>query len=176
MAEQLTLARPYAVAAFKSAAKTNGLSQWSVDLEFLAQIAVDSALLQLIDNPKLSKLDKAKLLSSLCENRVSAETANLLAIMTNNNKFKLLPKVATIFEQLKADHEGYVNVEMITAFPLTKSDQNKYITVLETKFKRKVNPTVVVDKALIGGVIAKAGDKVIDGSIQSQLHQLAKRL
>jgi F-type H+-transporting ATPase subunit delta len=112
----------------------------------------------------------------ICQDQVDAEACNLLKLLIENGKLKLLPKIAELYEEYKADDEGYVNVDLYSAYALSKAEQNKYVAMLEKLLNKKVNAVVAVDKSLIGGILAKAGDKVIDSSVSGQLHQLAKRL
>jgi F-type H+-transporting ATPase subunit delta len=117
-----------------------------------------------------------ELLTDISAEQITAEAGNLLKLLIVNGKLSLLPEISTLYEAHKADDEGYVNVELYSAFPLTKAELNKYSTMLEKQLQKKVNAVVTVDKSLLGGVLAKAGDKVIDASIKGQIHQLAKKL
>lgn len=176
MTELATLARPYAEAAFKQAKQNGNADVWSASLQFLALVAQDDDLLRIVENPKVSKVKVGELLLDIAQDQVHDESRNLLKLLIANGKVKLLPTIALLFERLKADDEGYVNVELTSAYALSKSEQNKYVGMLEKLLNRKVNAAVSVDHSLIGGIIAKAGDKVIDASIKGQLQQLAKRL
>ena len=176
MAELATLARPYAEAVFKRAKQTNSLVVWSESLQFLAVVADQPQLAAIITNPRISKESKISLMLEICQDRVQEEVKNLIKLLTENGKLQLLPKIAELFEQYKAEDEGYVNVELFSAYALSKAEQSKYVAKLEKFLNKKVNATVSVDNSLIGGILAKAGDKVIDGSIRGQLKQLAKRL
>lgn len=176
MAELLTLARPYAEAAFKRAKETGTVQQWSEALVFLSHVAQDKELLAIVGNPKVSEERATQLLLDICQDSINEEAKNLVKLLLENAKLSLLPQISALYEEQKADDEGYVNVDLYSAFPLTKAEQNKYGAMLEKQLHRKVNAVVTVDKSLIGGILAKAGDKVIDGSIRGQIHQLAKRL
>ena len=176
MAELSTLARPYAEAAFKRAKETGSVAQWSGELQFLAAVAQDQDLLTIVNNPRVGKDKVSELLFDITQDQISAEAKNLLKLLIANGKLSLLPKVSALYEEHKAEDEGYVNVELFSAFPLTKAELSKYSVMLEKQLQKKVNAVVSVDKSLLGGILAKAGDKVIDASIKGQIHQLAKRL
>lgn len=176
MAELSTLARPYAEAAFKRAKQTNSASVWSEALQFLVTVVQDKELSVIIDNPKVDKGSKSQLLLDICQDQIQDEAKNLVKLLLENGKLQLLPKILEMFEHYKAEDEGYINVDLFSAYSLTKAEQSKYVAMLEKQLHRKVNAVVSVDKSLIGGILAKAGDKVLDGSIRGQLHQLAKRL
>jgi F-type H+-transporting ATPase subunit delta len=176
MAELSTLARPYAEAAFKRAKETAASKQWSDSLAFLSLVIQDEALATIVKNPRVGKQHTAQLILDICQDQIHEEAKNLLKVLIENDKLPLLPQISVMFEQYKADDEGYVNVDLYSAYSLTKAEQGKYVAMLEKLLHKKVNASVSVDKSLIGGILAKAGDKVIDGSIKGQLHQLAKRL
>lgn len=176
MTELATLARPYAVAAFKTAKQTDATVAWSESLQFLSLVVQDRHLAEIIANPKVSKDKKTAVMLEICQDQIQEQVTNLLKILIENSKLQLLPRIAALYEEYKAEHEGYVNVDLYSAYPLNKAEQSSYVAMLEKKLNKKVNAVVSVDKTLIGGILAKAGDKVIDGSIRGQLHQLAKRL
>jgi F-type H+-transporting ATPase subunit delta len=176
MAELSTLARPYAEAAFKRAKEANASQAWSDSLMFLSVVAKDEALSAIIKNPRVSKPNTAQLMLDICQDQIHDEAKNLLKVLIENDKLPLLPQISVMYEQCRADDEGYINVDLLSAYSLTKAEQSKYVAMLEKLLNKKVNASVSVDKSLIGGILAKAGDKVIDGSVRGQLHQLAKRL
>jgi F-type H+-transporting ATPase subunit delta len=176
MAELSTLARPYAEAAYKRAKQTNSVKDWSEVLQFLSTVAQDRHLLSIVGNPRVGKESLTKLLLDICQDHIIDEGKNLLKLLIENGKFILLPVISSLYEQHKAEDEGYVNVQLYSAYSLTKAEQSKYTAMLEKQLNKKVNAVVTVDKSLIGGILAKAGDKVIDGSIRGQIHQLAKKL
>lgn len=176
MAELATLARPYAEAAFKRAKETNSVAEWSAQLQFLAEVAKNPDVIAISTNPKLGKDKVTGLLLDISVDQVQGEVINLIKLLVLNGKLALLPKISVLYEEHKAEDEGYVNVELYSAFALTKAEQSKYSVMLEKQLHKKVNVVVLLDKSLIGGILAKAGDKVIDGSIRGQIQQLAKRL
>lgn len=176
MAELSTLARPYAEAAFKRAKQTDSAKVWAQALQFLSALIQDRELSAIVNNPRVGKEKITQLLLDICQEQISDEAKNLLKMLIDNGKLQLLPKISELYEEHKAEDEGYVNVDLYSAYSLTKAEQSKYVAMLEKQLNKKVNAVVSVDKSLIGGILAKAGDKVIDGSIRGQLHQLAKRL
>lgn len=176
MTELATLARPYAEAAFKRSKETGGADAWSNSLQFLSALLQNADLAAIVKNPRVSKEKIQQLLLDISQDQVSSEAINLLKLLIENGKIKLLPNISAMFEEYKANDEGYINVDLYSAYALSKPEQSKYVAMLEKLLNKKVNAVVTVDKSLIGGILAKAGDKVIDGSVSGQLHQLAKRL
>ena len=176
MTELATLARPYAEAAFKRAKETGNLAAWSESLQFLSAVVHDEQMADIVNNPRISKNKVQQLLLDICQEKIYEEVGNLLKLLVQSGKLKLLPTLSSLFEECKANDEGYVNVDLFSAYALTKAEQNNYVAMLEKHLHKKVNAVVSVDKSLIGGILAKAGDKVIDASVSGQLQQLAKRL
>ena len=176
MTELATLARPYAEAAFKRAKESGDTGTWADALQFLSAVIQDADMAVIVNNPKVSSDRLLQLLLDIGQDQIGDEVKNLLKLLVQNGKLKLLPNISALYEEYKANDEGYVNVDLCSAYALTKAEQNKYVAMLEKYLNKKVNATVSVDKSLIGGIRAKAGDKVIDGSVSGQLHQLAKRL
>lgn len=176
MSELSTLARPYAEAVFKRAIESNSAAEWSEILAFLSVVIQDEEMSVVIANPKVSQEQLTQLLLDICQDQLKEEGINLVKLLIQNDRIILTPQIATLYESFKAEHEGYVDVEVMSAYALSKEEQKKFATVLEKKLDKKVHITTSIDKSLIGGFLAKAGDTVIDGSIKGQLQQLAKKL
>lgn len=173
MAELSTLARPYAKAAFSAAVDGGDIAGWSTALDTLAAISKAEAIVELISSPSVSALDKAKTLTTVAGKEANEGAANLLEVLAENNRFALLPEISTQFELLKADYEKSADVKVTSAFELSDAQQKTLTEKLVTKLERDVVLTVKVDASLIGGVIIKAGDLVIDDSVRGKLSKLA---
>ncbi|WP_020158726.1 MULTISPECIES: F0F1 ATP synthase subunit delta [Methylobacter] len=176
MSELATLARPYAAAVFKRAKETGTTAKWSQSLAFMSAVLSDEEISVVVDNPKVSKERLSALMLDICQGQVDEENANFLKLLVQNNRLTLLPYITEIFETYKADDEGYIDVEVTTAYAFSKEEKQTFASKLEKTLSKKVHMNVTVDKSLIGGVLVRAGDRVIDGSIKGQLQQLAKRL
>ena len=176
MAEIETLARPYAEAVFALAKEQQALPQWSQMLRLLAEVAEDERIAALAVDPRVSAAQLTGLLLDIGGATLSEDAKNFVRLLVQNDRVMLLPVIAAQFERLKADAEGIVEVEALAAFELN-SEQIKQITQsVEKKLGREVRLHTRVDKALIGGVIIRAGDLVIDGSVRGHLHDLAAQL
>jgi len=176
MSELATLARPYAEAAFKRAKETGNSQEWSDTLAFLKAILQDESLAAIVNNPRVGSDELTQLLLDICQDQVTGEAINFLKLLIENGRLKLVPQIAELFENYKAEDEGYVDVDVITAYALTKAEEQTFATSLKKTLNKKVNINSSIDKSLIGGYIVKAGDSVIDGSISGHLQQLAKRI
>ena len=176
MSELATIARPYAAAVFKRAKETHATAKWSQSLAFMSAVLKNEDISVVIDNPKVSKQRLSALMLDICQEHVNQENENFLKLLVLNNRLGLLPSIAELFEAYKAEDEGYVDVEVYTAYALSKDAKQDVTTTLEKTLGKKIHMNVTVDKSLIGGILVRAGDRVIDGSIRGRLQQLAKRL
>ena len=176
MSELSTLARPYAEAVFKTAIENKSVAKWSDMLAFLSVVMQDKEMTAIVANPKVTQDQLTQLLLDICQDQLTKEGVNLLKLLVQNDRLILAPQISELYESFKAEHEGYIDVEVISAYALSKDEQKKFATTLEKQLDKKVHITTSIDKTLIGGFLAKAGDKVIDGSIKGQLQQLAKKL
>ena len=176
MSELATIARPYAAAVFKRAKETHATAKWSQSLAFMSAVLKNEDISVVIDNPKVSKQRLSALMLDICQEHVNQENENFLKLLVLNNRLGLLPSIAELFEAYKAEDEGYVEVEVSTAYALSKDAKQDVTKTLEKTLGKKIHMNVTVDKSLIGGILVRAGDRVIDGSIRGRLQQLAKRL
>ena len=176
MSGSATLARPYAEAVFKRAKETGSTEQWSEMLAFLAAVMADVRLSQAAVNPKVDRQALTELLLDICKGHITEEGENLLKLLVENNRLNLAATIKELFEQYRAEDEGYIDVEVKTAFPIDDREQQQLTSVLDKTLHKQVRLRTEEDDTLIGGVLIRAGDKVIDGSIRGQLQQLAKRL
>jgi F-type H+-transporting ATPase subunit delta len=176
MSELSTLARPYASAIFKRACETGTTQQWSQMLGFIATVVKNNEIVAIIKNPKVSKAQLVGLIQSICQGQLTEEGANFLKLAIHNNRLMLSPQISAINETLKAQAEGYIVVDVKTAYAFTEAEVATVTSALQKILAKKVHLNLSVDLSLLGGFLAKAGDKVIDGSIKGRLQQLAKQL
>ncbi|MCK5729059.1 MAG: F0F1 ATP synthase subunit delta [Methylococcales bacterium] len=176
MSELSTLARPYAEAVFKRALETDTIEKWSTVLAFIASIVNDITFAAIIDNPKVSDEQLTGLLLDICQQQTTKESENFLKLLIQNNRLTLADTIYNLYEAQKAEKEGYIDVDVSSAYAFTKDDEKKFSKTLEKELNKKVRLSIQVDKSLIGGFIAKAGDLVIDGSVKGQLQIMQKTL
>jgi F-type H+-transporting ATPase subunit delta len=176
MSELETLARPYATAVFKRAKETGSTAKWSDSLAFLALVMANPEMAKAVNDPKIGKDKLSGLLSGICEVHIDQEGTNFVNLLLQNNRMSLLSVIAKIYEGLRAEDEGFIEVEVLTAFPFTAESQRDFSEKLEKNLNKKIHMNVTVDETLIGGVLVRAGDRVIDVSILGQLQNLRKAL
>ena len=173
MAEYTTSARPYARAVYARATETSSVESWGEALALLAAVATDASMQEILDKPQLSKEQKGEILLKVLSDKLNQQQQNLVRLMAENGRLRALPEVAHQFEIYRAEAEGKVEAEVISAFALTSEQERAITEMLKSKLGRDVSITTSTDESLIGGVVIKAGDTIIDGSMKSQLETLA---
>jgi len=175
MAEVNTVARPYTKAAFEYAMDKGNLDQWCATLALAAAAAEDEKVARVLGNPALTDTQKADLMVSICEDADEAGK-NFLKLLAENKRLALLPEINAQFAKLKADQEKSLDIEVTTAFELQDEQQEKLAQALKTKLGRDVALTAEVDKSILGGVVVRTDDLVIDGSVRARLAKLAEAM
>jgi F-type H+-transporting ATPase subunit delta len=176
MAEVAALARPYAEAVYLLAEEKNQADEWSETLEFLNQVTSDKLLKQLADNPKISKEMLEKAMMGICQGQLNDEGLNFVKLLIKNNRLQLVAEITGQYEVKKAEKSGLLDVTVTSAFPMSGDDVKELTTSLSASFGKQVKISVEEDSSLIGGMVIRVGDKVIDGSLSGQIQQLANKL
>ncbi|AZR80987.1 MULTISPECIES: F0F1 ATP synthase subunit delta [Piscirickettsiaceae] len=172
MAELITIARPYAEAAFDVAKEENKLAEWSEQLTSLAAIASDDAMQAFMVNPVATEEEVLDIFVGVMGTALTNEAKNLLTIMSENKRLAALSDVAELFEQLKAEDEKRVRATVVSARKATVEQKKKLSAALNAKFDADVEISYEEDPTLIAGIKIKVGDWVVDGSARSQLNKL----
>jgi len=173
MSQALTLARPYARAAFAIARDEKTFADWSQALGFAARIAADPQVATLLGDPRLSDGGAVTLLSPQDAN---PSFARFLELLADNGRLALLPEIAGLYEELRAEAERVVKATVTSAAELPAGELEKIKAALRQRFGREVDIQTAVDASLIGGAVIDAGDVVIDGSLKGKLERLQAAL
>ena len=176
MSDFTTAARPYANAVYDLAHKAGALESWSDALANLAAVVSDAQMSKLLDDPKSGKKQKGELIIQVLGDKLNEQQQNLVKLMAENARLKLMPDVLAQFEVARAKAENKVEAEVISAFELSEKQTSDLVNILKNKLGCEVTLTTTIDESLIGGVIIKAGDTIIDASMKSQLDSLALSL
>ena len=176
MAELTTLARPYAKAAFEHAQAHQQLASWSAMLGLAATVSQDDTMQRVLKAPRLTSAEKATTFNEVCGDKFDAQARNFISVVAENGRLDLLPEIAAQFELYKAEREQSVDVDATSAFALNDEQQDKLAKVLSARLGREVRLHAAEDASLIGGVVIRAGDLVIDGSVRGKLAKLAEAL
>lgn len=176
MSELTTTARPYARAVFELANENKTLADWSASLAFMGAVSANDDVRAVLDNPKLTRQDTADVFVQLCDNRLDDKAINLVKQLADNSRLSILPEIASLYEVLKDDAEGAIEALVTSAKKLTKKEQEAIAKALKKRLGRDVKITAKVDQSILGGAIIRAGDLVIDGSIQGRLRSMTQVL
>ncbi len=175
MSDLTTIARPYAKAAFDFAVEKDQLDQWGQMLSFAAEVAQNAQVKELLAS-SMSADKLAEIFVAVCGEQVDAHGQNLLKVMAENGRLKAIPDVCQQFFALKKEHEKEIDVEITSATELSDEQLANIGSKLEQRLARKVKLNCSVDEALLGGVIIRAGDLIIDDSARGRLNRLSDAL
>ncbi|MDZ7686752.1 MAG: F0F1 ATP synthase subunit delta [Gammaproteobacteria bacterium] len=176
-AELTTVARPYARAAFSYAlGQDDGLAKWSRMLALLGAAADTDVLHDALDNPQLSHEQEAGILIDLLSDELNPACQNFVHILAENDRLTLLQDISELFEDLKAQHEKTMDVEITSAFDVSDADKDKLAEALKSRLQKEIDLVATVDESLLGGVIIRMEDTVIDNSMRGRLEKLAQAL
>ena len=185
MADNNTVARPYARAAFEVGQESNALAELSASLAVAKALMEDGQVAAFLLVPTLSDTQRLEFLQGLFAQAVgegsvfaggSLHGTNFIKLLLENDRVAVLPEIADHFEALKAKVENTVDAVITSAVPLSKEQQQAMVASLRKKLGREINVTTRIDEKLIGGAVIRAGDVVIDGSLRARLEGLANAL
>jgi len=178
MAENSTVARPYAQALYAAAKVSVPALQVTADhLKLLADLLEIPFARQVFSDPRFTDQQRCDLVKDSMKGvTLDAHLTNLITLLVENDRLLLMPEIAEQFQTLKDQGEGVAQAEIASAFPLSDEQVSDLVKTLETKFKLKLKPHVTVNNALIGGVRVVVGDYVLDTSVQAQLNRLRDAL
>lgn len=173
MSQNLTLARPYARAAFAAANDAGRSAEWSRALAFAARVAGDPQVQGLLGHPQLTHADAVGLVAI---DGADEAFQRFLALLADNRRLALLPEISGQFEELRAEADRVVKAKVTSASDLPAAELESIKAALVKRFGRKVEVETAVDASLIGGAVIDAGDVVIDGSLKGKLARLQTAL
>lgn len=175
MAQAITLARPYARAAFELAHAGGTLAAWSQALAFAAAVAQDARVAALVTDPRVQP---AQLVALHLPMGMAADAAfaQFLAELAENRRLALLPEVAALYEQYRRESESQLLVRVTSAMALDAAQAEQLKASLKRRFKREIELETAVDASLLAGVVVDTGSEVIDGSARGRLERLAGAL
>lgn len=185
MADNNTIARPYAQAAFEVAREVNALDELSRSLNAAAELLRDGRIEKFLANPALSDSQRLEFLTGLFATVVGEASVfaggtehglNFLKLLLEYDRVGVLPEIAVHFDELKKALENTVDVTVKSATILSAAQQKAITEALKRRLGRDVNLSTEIDENLIGGAVIRAGDVVIDGSLRARLEGLSNAL
>jgi len=176
MSEAITTARPYAQAAFDEAQKQSDLKGWSDVLLTCAEAVSNPELAMIIGNPRANLQQVAGVVRELSGAKAGSVQDNFIRLLAENRRLAILPEIAMQYEALRAEAEKALDVTVTSAFELNDAQKQKIADALAKRMNRKITIKCETDQALLGGVVIRAGDQVIDGSVRARLGEMAHAL
>lgn len=168
-------AKRYSQAVFNIALETNELDRWQSDLGKIASLAEDAALITVIESPKFHFDVKVGLLSERLGD-VNPLALNLVYLLVSRGRLAMVGDIADEYQRLLDSYRGIEQAEVVTAIPLDDEDKLRLAERLGTVVGKKVVLKPEVDSSLIGGIVARIGGKLLDGSTRSKLTALKEDL
>lgn len=176
MAEPITVARPYAEAAYALARDDNALLAWAEMLRVATAVASDAHVRMALNNPRLAAAEKEALFLSICGDKLDPNARRFIRVLIGADRIALLPEIRMLFGARKDESDGVARAEITSAFPIDDAQLAVLRSGLERRFGKKIETTLSIDSALIGGARIVVGDTVIDASVQGELQVMASGL
>ncbi|HNP65088.1 MAG TPA: F0F1 ATP synthase subunit delta [Woeseiaceae bacterium] len=183
MADNNTIARPYATAIFELAKDAALLGPWSESLAVAGQLLADRGLVEYLGNPQFNDEQRLVFLTGLFDKAGAKMLAgndekgkNFLKLLIEYGRMRVLPEISNHFDLLKADVENTVDATVTSASKLNDKQVAEIAAALKKRLGREVRIETQIDENLIGGAVIRAGDVVIDGSLRARLEGLATAL
>lgn len=183
MADNITVARPYAQALFDIAHGAGELGPWSESLSRARELLAGGEVVAYLGDPHFSDERRLEFLTGLFAKAgvrkfdgTDRRGLNFLKLLLEYRRLAALPEIAQRFEELKAEVEGVVDVTVTSAGPISEAQKDAIAKALRVRLGREVKLATQINGDLIGGAVIKAGDVVIDGSLRARLQGLATAL
>jgi len=176
MAEDITIARPYAEAAFRLAREKASFDQWSANLRLLEMVVQDTRVAASIGDPNVSAQELESLILGVCGEQLDGAGRNFVQMLAQNDRLTVIPAIRQLYEDLRREHEGVIEAHIFSAFAIDDPQTDQLVHKLEAKYRRKVRAEVTVDPNLIGGVKIVVGDIVFDATVRGRLDAMSAAL
>lgn len=172
MSEFVTVARPYAKAAFDFAVENQSIDRWQHMLAFAAVVTRNEQMAELLSGAVAPEA-LSKTFIAVGGDEFDEHGQNFIRVMAENGRLVVLPAVLQQFIELRAAFESTIDVEVLSSSALSDEQQANIVAAMEKRLSRKVKLNCKIDKSVLAGVIIRAGDMVIDGSVRGRLERLA---
>ncbi len=170
------IARRYAEAIFGLALKQNTLDRTLEDVQGIAQLFSRHTLAYLLREPRIPAQRKETVLREALSSRVQPTSLNLALLIVQRGLVDLMPNIATELQQMILDYKNQAMAEVTTAAPMDEKQQALVKQALEQRTGKTILLQTRVNPEILGGVVARVGDQVIDGSVQQRLQILRRQL
>jgi F-type H+-transporting ATPase subunit delta len=176
MAKRDSAPRRYAEAAFEIAERDSAIERWRTDLDVAAaELDEGSQLLAILANPALPLEQRRSVVDGVFRG-LSGPARNLLLLLVQRRRIEQLPRIAAEFRRLDDDRQGIVHATATSAAALTDTEKRALTARLEQMTGGRVALETQVDESLLGGLVVRVGDRLIDGSVRGRLERLRNQL
>lgn len=169
-------ARRYAQAVFQLAMEQDGLERWLDDLTLVASALQDAEFSDFLDAPQVTLAQKVQVLKDSLQDHISPLALNLVSLLASRNSANLIPGVTEVYQELLDAHTGIERADVVTAVSVDDDQQKRIAELLKGLVGKEVTITTRVEPELIGGFVARVGDRVIDGSTRTRLAELKREI
>ena len=168
--------RRYAQAVFQIALESGDLDSWEEDLRVVALALESRELSSLLDAPQVPAARKLDVIRSTLGDAVVPLVLNLLSILATRNLAHLVPSILDEYDRLLDAHRGIERAEVISALQLNDAERTKIAEILEGIVGKEIRLSSIVEPSILGGLIARVGDRVIDGSVRARVRQMHRNI
>ncbi len=169
-------ARRYAQAVFQIAAEQGELEKWLTDLATLVDAVREQGYAGVLDAPQIPLEEKMRRIREAFGDSVSPLALNLMSLLASRNGVNLLTDITEVYQQMLDEHQGIERAEVISAVTLSDEQQQQVATVLHNMVGKEIQLTTRVEPSILGGLVARVGDRVLDGSTKTKLDALRREL
>ncbi len=173
MAENTIVARPYAKAVFELARDHDAFPQWAEFLALASLVAEDDGFLAFMRGLDADPDRLASIVIDVCGDRAGELQQNFIRVLAENGRLGCLPEIAREFTELRDEYENIAEVYVTSAVPLNETQKQEFAAAMKRRLGKDVRLNCDLDDSLIGGVIIRSGDVVIDGSLRGRIERLA---
>ncbi len=169
-------ARRYAQALFLIAEENGDQDQWLADLEVLASSSRNPDFIAFIDSPKIENVKKIEVIKEAFSKSISDLALNLVSLLATRNYVASLSSIADAFQELVDSEKGVERAEIVSAVKLTDGQEKDVVDKLTQMVGKELSVTTYVDESILGGYLARVGDRLLDGSVKTQLEDMRREL
>jgi F-type H+-transporting ATPase subunit delta len=178
MPSELSSARRYAQAALELALAEgeDGLDRWQADLEVLGRVWADARQRRYLDDQRMSHAVLIARARQVLASHIGPLALNLVLVLISRGRAHLIPLVVQQFGVLRDQRERRAHAEVISALPLTDEQRRQIEARLSAESGQQVTVTNAVDPAILGGLVIRQGDRLIDASVATKLRRLQAQI
>ncbi len=168
--------RRYAQAVFQLALEQDGLESWLDDLTLVANALQNAEFSDFLDAPQVTVAQKVQVIKESLQDHLAPLALNLVSLLASRNSANLIPGITEVYQELLDAHTGIERADVVVAASVDDNQQKRIADLLKSLVGKEVTITTRVEPELIGGFVARVGDRVIDGSTRTRLAELKREI